>query len=357
MIDSKVREDFLGLEQAVFFNNAANAPLLKTVKSAIVIYLQEITSLRDGFTQGSKRLQQLREHGARLLGCNADEIGFTTNTSSGMNLAVTGLDWQPGDEIIVADNEFPAVVYLFRELESRGVKLVLAPSPHDNFSLPEIEKLLTSRTRLLAVSFVQYFNGYRNDIKTIGKFCRKHGLFYVVDGIQGIGCCPIDVHDCHIDIFSSGGQKWLLCLPGSGIFYISDKAKKQLHPLHTGWMGIDWGADFSDLRHFNHEPFEDARRHTLGTYPFIHLWALEAATSYVADLGVDNIFAHNLALLDRLIEYVQADDFYSLRSSIEPQHRSSFISFGSPAGPTLQKYLVKQGFLLVYRQGGSASRG
>ena len=141
-------------------------------------------------------------------------------------------------------------------------------------------------------------------------------------------------------------------MPGSGIFYISNRAKEQLHPFHTGWMGIDWGANFSDLRHFDYQPFEDARRYSLGTYPFIHLWALEAATRYLVELGIDNIFTHNLALLDRLIEYVQADDFYSLLSSTEPEHRSSIISIGSPAGAALQKHLVKLGFLLVFRQGG-----
>lgn len=352
LIDSSVRDDFFGLDEKVFFNNAANAPLLKSVRGAIETYLQEIVSLRDGFAQGAKRLEELRQNCGRLIGAEPQQIGFTTNTSSGLNLAVGGLDWQPGDQIVIADNEFPAVVYPFRELERKGVEIKLAPTPEDNFSVAEFEKLITERTRLIAVSFVQYFNGQRNDLEALGELCHRQGIFLAVDGIQGVGACPLDVKACKIDLLACGGQKWLLSLPGSGFFYLSKSALESLHPLHTGWMGIDWGGNFSNLRDFDREPLADARRYSLGTYPFLQLWALAAGTRYLNEIGVERIYAHNLALLDPLIEFVHDSDYYTLQSSTEPQHRSSFISIGSPAGVDLQKHLLMQGFLLVFREGG-----
>lgn len=352
MIDRQVRDDFIGLEQKVFLNNAAYGPMLTVVREAIDIYLGEVAKLRAVDTESIEKLELAKQHCAKLIGADAGEIGFAYNTSFGLNLAVTGLDYQPGDEVIVADNEFPAVTYPFKVLESKGVKIRLAPTVEDNFSLDEVEKLVTDRTKVLAVSFVQYFNGYRNDIKKIGEFCRDRGIFYVVDGIQGVGACPIDVNDCHIDILGCGAQKWLMSIPGSGFFFVAKRPKFPVRSWLTGWFGVDWGMDFTDLRHFDREPYGDARRFNLGTYPFLHLWALEAATKYLLDLGVEKIYQHNIELLDKLISYVQKSDFYSLRSSTDPGDRSGIISIGSPAGKELAQYLIKQGIFLVYREGG-----
>lgn len=352
MIDPAVRDDFLNLDHKVFFNNAAFAPLLKPVKAAIDNYLLEVAGLQDGFKSAVVKLAQLRQNCAALIGAQPEEIGYTTNTSTGMNLAVTGLEWNEGDEVIIADNEFPAVIYPFRSLTRQGVKLNLVPTPDGNFSLAEVEKFVTDRTRLLAVSFVQFFNGHRNQIKKIGEFCKERGIFYVVDGIQGIGHCPIDVHDCHIDLLGCGGPKWLLGLPGSGFFFVNRSAKEHLQEQSTGWMGIDWGADFSDLHGFDRAPYPDERRHDLGTYPFIQLWTLEAATGYLKNLEIENICKYNQSLLNPLLDYVENSSYYTLRSSREPQHRSSFISIGSPAGFELQQHLVGEDFMLVFREGG-----
>jgi selenocysteine lyase/cysteine desulfurase len=244
------------------------------------------------------------------------------------------------------------VPYPFKVLQEQGVKIRLAATADNNFSLEEVEKLVTPKTKILAVSFVQYFNGFRNDVKKIGEFCEDRGIFFVVDGIQGVGACPIDVHDCHIDILGCGAQKWLMAIPGSGFFFLSKRAKLPVRSWLTGWFGVDWGMDFTDLRHFDREPYSDSRRYNLGTYPFLHLWALEAATKYLVNLGVKNIYQHNIELIDRLVSYVQNSDFYRLRSSLEPDHRSGIVSIASPAGVDLAKYLVKEGIYLVYREGG-----
>ncbi|MFH2055740.1 MAG: aminotransferase class V-fold PLP-dependent enzyme [bacterium] len=352
LIDSSVRDDFFGLQEKVFFNNAANAPLLKSVRAAIETYLQEIVDLRDGFAQGSQRLEELRRNCGKLINADPAQIGFTTNTSTGLNLAVSGLDWQEGDEVIIADNEFPAVVYPFRELERRGVKIIMAPTDNDDFSESEVAKLVTDHTRLLAVSFVQYFNGYRNDLPALGKLCRERDIFFAVDGIQGVGASPLDVEKCQIDLLACGGQKWLLSLPGCGFCYLSKRAMSMLEPVHTGWMGIDWSGNFTNLRDFTRQPLADARRYSLGTYPFLHLWALEAGTRYLSQRGVEKIFAHNLALLDPLLEYLAGSDFYVLRSPTAAEHRSSFISVGSPSGIDLQNHLLSKGFVTAFREGG-----
>ncbi|MGB5107266.1 MAG: aminotransferase class V-fold PLP-dependent enzyme [Candidatus Zixiibacteriota bacterium] len=352
MIDPKVRDDFYGIDQRVFFNNATYAPVLKVVKQSIDDYIAGVMNLNVGDVEAKNHLAAIRQNAASLIGAEPDEIEFAINTSWGINLAVLGLDWQPGDEVLMPDNEFASVPYPFRVLENQGVVVKYIPTVDRNFSFEEMSKLVTPRTRVLAISFVQYFNGFRNDIKMLGEFCQQRGIYFLVDAIQGLGVCPLNVKECHIDLLACGAQKWLLSPLGSGFFYVSRQAKRTLKSFTTGWMGVDWQLDYTDLTHFDRDSFEDARRFNLGTYPYIQLWGMAAALKYINDIGVENIFKHNLALIDRLIEYIRRDDFYRVNGSLDPAHRSQIMNISSPANERLHKYLLHSGFVLVYREGG-----
>jgi cysteine desulfurase / selenocysteine lyase len=352
MIDKSVREDFIGLDKKIFFNNASWAPMLRPVKKSIEAYWEHIYNLYQPDDESMDYLQQIREQAAFMIGADVSEIGYAFNTSHGISLAATGLGLQAGDEVLLADNDFPSVPYAFKGLERNGVFLKYVPAVNGNFSIDEARKLVTPRTRILAISFVQYFNGFRNDLKAIGRFCKEYDIYFVVDAIQGLGHCPLNVHECHIDLLACGAQKWLLSPLGSGFYFVSNSAKKSIESPATGWLGVDWQMKFTDLRYFDKQPFEDARRFNLGTYPYAQLWGMAAALRYINKLGVDNIFEHNQTLIDRLLEFVQNDDYYSVRSSLEPKHRSSIISIGSPVGDNLLKYLLEENFHLVYREGG-----
>ncbi|MCC6961675.1 MAG: aminotransferase class V-fold PLP-dependent enzyme [candidate division Zixibacteria bacterium] len=352
MIDPGVRNDFYGLDQKVFFNNAAHAPLLKCVKESIDEHFSGLMSLNIGDHEAKEHLDTIRVNAARLINADPSEIEFAMNTSWGINLAALGLNWQAGDEILIPDNEFPSLPYPFQALQQRGAVIKYIPTPDGFPPFAEITRLASPRTKLLAISFVQYYNGFRNDLKALGEFCRERGIFFLVDAIQGLGACPLDVKDCRIDLLATGAQKWLLSPLGAGFFYVSKHAKRPLRSQTTGWMGVDWKLKYTDLRHFDREPFEDARRFNLGTYPYLQVWGMSAALKYILSLGVANIFAHNLALVDRLLEFVRNDDYYRINSPLTPQHRSQIVSISSPQGQQLQKYLLEEGFLLVYREGG-----
>jgi len=353
MIDSRVRDDFYGLDSdKIFFNNASYGPLLKVVKARMDEYFQMIQNLKVGDLESYEKRQLCREYAAKLIGASIDEVEFAINTSYGINLAVLGLDYQEGDEVVMPDNEFPSVPYPFKTLESRGVKIKYVPSVDRNFSFDNMLDQITDRTKVLAISFVQFFNGFKNDIKRLGEFCKKRDIFFVVDAIQGLGVCPLDVKECHVDLLACGAQKWLLAPLGSGFFYISDQAKRDVKSRTTGWLGVDWNLDYTDLLHVDRDPFDDARRFNLGTYPYLQTWVMEAALAYILDLGVQNIFEHTQELIDQLLEFVQADDFYAVNSSLEPLHRSQIINISSPAGPELHKHLLREGIYQVYREGG-----
>ncbi len=352
MIDPKVRNDFYGLDQKTFFNNASYAPVLKVVKQSIDDYIAQVMKLDVGDSPAKTHLASIRQNAAKLIGADPDEIEFAINTSWGLNLAALGLDLQAGDEVLMPDNEFPSVPYPFRALEERGVVIKYIPTPGHNFSFEEMNKLVTKRTKVFAISFVQYFNGYRNDLKLLGEYCRERAIYFIVDAIQGLGVCPLDVKECHIDLLACGAQKWLLSPLGSGFFYVSKQAKRNLRSLTTGWMGVDWQLNYTDLLHFDREPFRDCRRFNLGTYPYIQLWGMAAAMKYMVNIGAENIFQHNMELIDRLLRYIRNDDFYKVNGTLDPEHLSQIVSISSPANQALQKHLLQNDFLLVYREGG-----
>src|SRR5690625_5681985 len=97
-----------------------------------------------------------------------------------------------------------------------------------------IEESITPQTRMLSISAVQYLNGFKADLKTIGEICGARDIYFIVDGIQAVGAVPIHVIEYGIDALSSGGHKWLMFPAGTGIRYLSDTLAERLHPYTTG---------------------------------------------------------------------------------------------------------------------------
>src|SRR5436853_228769 len=194
-------------------------------------------------------LQAARVAVARLLNADPSEIALATNTSHGLNLAASALPLQRGDVVLVSDREFPANVYPWMLLKKQGVEVELAPCAPEGW--PDeaylVERLHDPRVRVLAVSFVQFSNGYRADLARLGVACRANGTFLVVDGIQGVGDSVLDVRETPVDILACGGQKWLLAPWGSGFVYVRRELISVLEPAVAGWMAFEGTDDLSRL--------------------------------------------------------------------------------------------------------------
>lgn len=127
-------------------------------------------------------------------------------------------------------------------------------------------------------------------MQEIGAICRENDIYFVVDGIQGCGVEPVDVHRCNIDIFSSGGQKWLLSPLGTGIFYVKRDLQHRVTFPFASWLSVDWKLKFADLFHYDLPFFNSARRFEMGTYPYAHIHAMAAALELISSLGVRNMW-------------------------------------------------------------------
>jgi len=334
-----------------YFNSASTGPLCKPVKNTLDEYYDYSQYLHYSIdVDAFAALANIRKLGARLIGARQDEIGFGFNTGFGLNIAAFGLPLKAGDEVLLSDIEFPSNVYPWLTLKQRGVKVKFVKSINGFFDIENFIKAINRKTRVLSLSFVQFFNGYKNDLRIIGDICQEKGIYFVVDGIQGCGVETINVHRCNIDIFSSGAQKWLLSPLGTGLFYIKKELQNKLCKPFASWLSVDWGVDFSDLFHYDLPFFNSARRYEMGTYPYAHVFAMQAALELIDSLGVRSIQKHNHILLDILIDYLNSSGFYKIKSSLENKHRSSILSFTCPEVYTVHQALAKSKIICAYRE-------
>ncbi|HEX5581314.1 MAG TPA: aminotransferase class V-fold PLP-dependent enzyme, partial [Gemmatimonadaceae bacterium] len=235
-------------------------------------------------------LRRARELFARLVGAGADEIALAHNTSEGVNLAARALPFREGDVVVTSDGEFPANVYPWMALAPRGVRLELVPRRD---GLPDEDALVAALdrpgVRCLAISWVSFSTGYRVDLARLGRECRARGIWFVVDGIQGVGAAPLDVRACEVDVLASGAQKWLLSPWGTGFAYVRRELVTDLEPPAAGWLQVRGAEDFTRLTEYDLTWRDDARRFEVGSLPYQDYAAAVASLELILEVGVGAI--------------------------------------------------------------------
>lgn len=184
--------------------------------------------------QASILISSLRSEVAQLLGCIADEIAITDNTTHGVNIIAQGIQWHKGDHILIPDNEFPSNVYPWLHLAAQGVHIERIPTQKGKFTVDDIAQRITSKTRLVALSHVGYLSGFRANIEAIGELCARRGVLFFVDAAQSAGLLDIDVKKAKISALSTCSWKWLRGPVGAGFLYCDQSLIAQLTPVYVG---------------------------------------------------------------------------------------------------------------------------
>ncbi len=270
-----------------------------------------------------------RSQFAALVGADADEIALMPNTTYGLNLAARALPLRPGT-ILTFDGEFPSCVYPFQALGSRGINLELIPRKH---GLPDEDALVAAIQRpevvAVVVSWVQFATGYVADLARIGEACRERGVFFIVDGIQGCGVRPIDLHKLPIDVFASGAQKWQLSPWGTGFVYVRRELVQAIDPIDVGWACMKSSIDYTRLTDYAFDFFDDARRFEVVTLAYQDFAVANASTRLLLDIGVDAVSSHIATLGGRIVEWAQSRPDVRLVTPAHPDRRAGVISFAS----------------------------
>lgn len=348
----KYREEFPITKKKIYLNCASHGPLSNRVRNAIEKFFDNAQFTENHHEDESFRIiAHCRELISSIIHAEPEEIGMAPNTSLGLNIVARGLGLTSGDEILISDVEFPANVYPWLGLKENGVKVKFFKTKNGFVDLKTLRNSMTKKTKILSISFVHYFNGFRNDLEFIGKLCKERDIFFVVDGIQGVGVLELNVKNCLIDVLSCGGGKWLLSPDSTGFFYVSKEAMRKLKTVFSGWMGVDWNLDFSLLQKYSLKPFSDARKFEFGSYPYHAIRGFEKALEMIHEIGVKNIERHVINLTNILLEYLK-ESSYTIMSSLEQTQRSGIVLFKRKDNAHLMRKLEEENIVISMREGG-----
>ena len=342
--------EFPILDKWNFLNHAAVAPISARAATALEKYTRE--AARDAYLTGNWYAQadDARARAARLMNAHADEIAFVKNTSEGLAFVANGLEWKSGERIVSTAVEYPANVYPWMDLRQRfGVEHVMLPERHGRIELDELlAAAALPNTRMVALSHVEYASGFRNDIATIGKFCRERGILFCVDAIQSLGVLSVDVRAMNIDFLSADGHKWLLGPEGCGVFFCRAELIASMRP-EVGWLNV---VNAQDYGHYDFTLRPDARRFECGSYNIPGILALNASMKLIEELGLDFISARVLGLTSHLVDGLKRQNI-EVVSSRRDGEASGIVAFKVPGKDQkeLNRRLMDQKIVLALREG------
>jgi len=289
------RAEFPWADETTYLNHASTGPLPERTRLAVEEFnRRRATPFRLPDRDLFATLDRARALVARLISATVEEIGLTVNTSFGIGVAARAIPLSPGDVVLVSDREFPANMYPWLRLRETGVEAELVPTTPEGW--PDearlLERLEDPRVRVLAVSLVQFSNGYRVDLAALSAATRRTGAWLVVDAIQAVGQLPVDVSRTPVDVLACGGQKWLLSPWGTGFVYVRRELIERLRPPVTGWMAFEDTDDLTRLTVYSEALRATARRFELATLPYQDVAGLNASLELLLELDIGCIQAH-----------------------------------------------------------------
>lgn len=329
-MNSEIRSLFPALDTFAYLNSAAVSPPPQPAVDAVVSQLRDVSlNGSENYPLWVETKDRARKLVAEMLNVRSENIAFMRNTSDGIASVAAGLGWKAGDNIVSFEKEFPANYYAWRQVRDRfGVELRLCPEREGRIDLDEFIGMIDSKTRVVAISAVQYASGFRTDLERLGRAARSVGALFVVDIIQGLGAMGFDLPAQYVDVAAGASHKWLCAPEGCGIVYVSDRARNMLEPAFVGWISVETPWDFADLE----QPFRpNALAWESGTGPSSLFYGLEASLKIISEVGLAKIDKYLLGLSDQVCDASRRKG-YTIVSSRVPGEASAIVSIKSGRG-------------------------
>jgi len=319
------RDDFSDFEGVAYFNAAFQGPLPRVAQAALERAVRLKTHpylLRDH--DYFDYPDAYRAEAAALLGGEPRDVAVTDSTIHAISVLADGLDWRPGDEVLVPKGEFPSNRFPWMNLAARGVVVREVPVASGAEAADAFAAAAGPRTRVVAAGWVHYSTGRRIDLAALGEVARRHGALFVVDATQGLGGLPFSLAETPCDLVACSAYKWLLGPYGSGFAWFSPALQERLRVTRLNWFSLRGARDFARLADCDLELEPGARRFDVNeTASFFNLAPGTAALRYVREVGAETIAKHVAALHDR----VAAGLPHGLRvvSERDPRWRSNLL--------------------------------
>lgn len=345
----KIREQFPITKSKVFLNHAAHSPLPKPVADVIRNLVNEDSNLGNVPIEWEDKG---KPHFARLINARTEELAFVESTSVGMNIAASVLHYPPDSKIVTTDLEYPSVVYPFLR-KSLGTKVHYVKNDRGKIRLEDIEKAVDDRTVAVALSQVEYSNGFRHDLKPISEIAHDHGAYLIVDGIQAAGAVSVDVKRDDVDFLACACYKWLLGPLGAAYFYVKKELIEKFEPPFVGWASVKQSIfdtiEFWDIWKLDFP--ETAARFEVGSPSVLSLMGAREALRMLLDVGIESIERRILDLTDYLMESITKLGL-ELQTPQERAYRSGIVNFRVKNPKEVAEKLDKKGIVVSARANG-----
>jgi selenocysteine lyase/cysteine desulfurase len=320
-----VRAEFPITNEWTYINHATWGPYPARTVEAIKAYADGWANppTYNSTHDNQRVVNELRQRIAGLVNGKPEMVAFTASLAEGMNIMLNGIEWIAGDNVIVPVEEFPSVAFPALNLERKGVEVRWAAKSSElRTDLSKIEALMDARTRAVAISHVEWADGFRNDLQALGALCRGRDIELFVDVTQSLGAQPIDVTNWGVSGVAAHGYKWLLSSFGTGVMVFNEDAFQRITPTYAGRMSVkNEGKLTLDWK-------DTAERFQTGGFNMPTITAMHASLSLVSEVGPERSAAHTATLVDRLAEGLTQMG-YEIVSDLSPEHRSQIISLTS----------------------------
>jgi len=344
-----VRASLPALREQAYFQTGAFGPSPQRVLART----QELLGLQNSGPANPEVIEALKQAEsacrqllAETLGAKTTEVALTANTTSGLNTVLWSRDWQAGDEIIIGQEEHPALLLPVYQLRRRfGVGFSMAPVNRPEAVVAEVLQRITPRTRLVAMSHVSRGSGHVLPARALADALRERGIPLLLDGAQGPGNVPVNFHDLGCDYYSLCGHKWLLGPKSTGALLVREEV---LAATPVSWTGSGAQASMDEEGHSEWQP--DARRFEFSTRFLAGLGGWHEALRWLGELGWSRIHARVAQLSARAIEGIARQRGLELVSPAAAAQRNGIVVLRLPpgfAGRALYDRLRREDRILV----------
>ncbi len=347
-----LKQQFPSRAAGHYFNHAAIAPWPACTAEAVRQFaVENMLHGPAAYAHWIALEQSLRECSANLIGAaSADDIAILKNTTEGICTVAWGLDWKAGENIVLPQAEFSSNRLPWLAQRERGVDVREVDIRAAANAETALISAMDDNTRLLAVSSVQWNDGFRLDLPALGAACDARGILFFVDAIQQLGALCLDVTSSHISFLAADAHKWLLGPEGIAVFYSNERVRPQLRLRQQGWHMVDnpWSFGRQDWA-----PSASARRFEAGSPNTLGQVALKASLDLLLTTGMEEIERRVQANTAHMLQHVQSMTGVQLLSRPEVMRRSGIVTFRPEAmsANALQRALAQKRVSCAVRDG------
>jgi len=347
--DTELRHRLFPITKSrIFMAHAAVTVLPGPVAEAMSTLIQRCSEEFRDFSETLALIQRTRESAARLINASPDEIALLGPTSLGLSLVANGIAWAPGDEVVCYLDDYPANVYPWMNLRDKGVQIrFVEPAQVGELTVEALQRVLTPKTKLVALASCSFLSGFRIDIAAIGKLLRERGILFCLDAIQTLGAFPTTVE--YVDFLSADAHKWLLGPLAIGVVYVRKELFEVCRPTLLG----AWNLKAPNFVAQNQIEFvEGAQRYEPGVLNLPGVVGMKAAIDFLLEIGIDKIAQRILSIRSRLVSGLTELEFTLLGENNTPMHQSGIITVAHPTRDIVSEHkrLLENGIVCSPRQ-------